>query len=168
MIQKHKMLISILLIFIASFVIYYAAPYKYWFAKFLSIVHPGNENSITVYNGYVKIDSTTFERVTSALQEKGCKEKMAMTSEISRCYYQQRRLPVTGDSLAIYPSGLGWGPISFTITTDKLFFSKEISGKPDLENLKTHVRKDASFAGVQIHENSWRLESVGYPVNLIH
>lgn len=164
MAKKYKKLFLILfLIFSISVVIYYADPYQYWLAKFLSFVRPGDEHSRTAYSGNVKIESTTFEEIIGILQEKKCRETTTTTNEISKCYYRREQLLNSGDSLVVYPNGMGWGPISFIVTKDKFFFSKDIPGKPDLEKLKIDVREDASFIGVQIRENSWELESVRYP-----
>lgn len=166
--KRKKFFLILFLVLVVAAIIYYAAPYQYWFAKFLSTVRPGNEYSRTAYSGNVKIESTTFEKIISVLREKGCNEMAATTNEISRCYYRRTQLENTDDSLVVYPNGMGWGPISFVVTQKRLFFSKDISGKPDIEKLKTQVREDALFTGVQIQENSWKLESVRYPWDVVY
>lgn len=169
MTMKYKKIYCVLFfLFIIGVVIYYTTPYQYLFAKLLSVVRSGGEFSRTAYGGYVKIDSTTLEDVVDTLQKNRCKAISPVVTEDTRCYYRRILLQNTEDSLIVYPNGMGWGPISFTITSEKLFFSKDILGKPDIEKLKVDVRKDASFADVKIRENSWKIESVRYPWDVIY
>lgn len=146
----------------SGLLVYYTIPYKYWFAKFLSIARPGSENARTAYGGSVKIKPTTLKTIIKTLHQKNCLEEVKWplnnNAATAMCRYDARQ-----QELVVYPNGPGWGPVSFVITSDKLSFSKDIKGAPDLEKLKIEVRKDAIFAGTEIIENSWNMESVKYP-----
>ncbi len=163
-----KIFLTLALIIIFGVVVYYTLPYKYWFVKLLSVINDrGNEYSTTSYSGYVGIERTTFDEIKETLKERGCAE---MGSEFlgSKCLYQRRQLENAGDSLVVYPRGMGWGPVSFAVTESRLFFGKDIPGKPDLGKLKAEVRKDASFTGVKIRENYWRVTDVKYPWDAVY
>ena len=70
----------------------------------------------------------------------------------------------------IHPNGFGWGPISFYLTEDKLWDTKDIPGSPDPDKFKEEVRKDISAIGniVQIKENSWKITETKYPWTVIY
>lgn len=168
MIQYLRMKKSYIILFLlfSIGVVYFATPYQYWIAKLYSFTRPDSEYTTTYYAGTVNIETTTFDKMTGALRAKKCNIKMDATNS-ALCNYWRKQHPIAGDSLLVDPTGQIMAPFSFTVTKDKLFFSKSIPGKPNIALLKDRVRKDASFVGVQILENSWRLDSVKYPWDAI-
>jgi hypothetical protein len=166
--SKPFLLITSLIILLGGLV-YFTAPYPYWFAKMASVVRPGNEESRTAYRGQVKITPTTIEGITAALQENGCKEQKETAIGIDgNCYYKKTGYRHMADVLEVFPQGAGFGPVSFFVSEEVLFFSKDIREKPNMETLKRDVREDASLAGVEIQERTWKFDSVKYPWDVIY
>ena len=122
----------------------------------------------TLYTGYVKIEPMSLSDIKTKLEEQGCHSK---GETANRCSYQETTVSYEKkNGLVIYPHGHGWGPISFSLTEDKLWDSKDIPGPPNPDKFKEEVREDVSAIGniVQIKENSWKITETKYPWTVIY
>jgi hypothetical protein len=125
----------------------------------------------TMYTGYVKIESMSLPDIKTKLEEQGCHANDYKGETTNPCRYQETTVSYEKkNSLVIYPYGYGWGPISFSLTEDKLWDSKDIPGPPNPDKFKEEVRQDVSAIGniVQIKENSWKITETKYPWTVIY
>jgi hypothetical protein len=125
----------------------------------------------TMYTGYVKIEPVSLSDIKTKLEEQGCHTNDYKGETTNRCRYQETIVSYEKkNGLVIYPHGYGWGPISFSLTEDKLWDSKDIPGPPNPDKFKEEVRQDVSAIGniVQIKENSWKITETKYPWTVIY
>ena len=125
----------------------------------------------TMYTGYVKIEPMSLSDIKTKLEEQGCHTNDYKGETTNRCRYQETNVSCEKkNGLVIYPHGYGWGPISFSLTEDKLWDSKDIPGPPNSDKFKEEVRQDVSAIGniVQIKENSWKITETKYPWTVIY
>lgn len=109
------------------------------------------KNARTYYQGYVEIGPVSLLEVKAFLDEQNI-------------FYV-----ATDGALEVYPRGMGMGPLSFTITENRLSASKDIPGMPDSEKYKKEVREDAGLIkGAVIIEDNWSIIDVEYPWNAIY
>src|SRR3989344_6969442 len=125
----------------------------------------------TMYTGYVKIEPMSLSDIKTKLEEQGCHTNDYKGETTNRCRYQETTVSYEkNNGLVIYPHGWGWGPISFSLTEDKLWDSKDIPGPPNPDKFKEEVRQDVSAIGniVQIKENSWKITETKYPWTVLY
>ena len=125
----------------------------------------------TLYTGYVKIEPISLSDIKIKLEEQGCHANDYKGETINLCTYQETAISYENkNGIVIHPYGFGWGPISFSLTEDKLWDTKDISGPPDSNKFKEAVRQDVNTIGniVQIRENSWEITEIKYPWMVIY
>ena len=125
------------------------------------------EHSRTLYKGYVAFEETSLEEIMKRLQNFGC------NSEGSRCRHILLEIsPEVEEQKAIIvlPMGPGFGPLSFALTTGRLYAIKDIPGSLDENKYKEEVRKDLAEVGtpVFLNENSWKIVEAIYPWNVLY
>ena|SRR3989344_4654030 len=122
----------------------------------------------TVYTGYVEIEPTSLSEIKGKLEERGCHVngyKGGADGTVSFCLYVEKE-----NGIEVYPRGMGWGPLSFFLTQNKLSTVKDIDGPPNPNKFKEEVRQDVMDTGniVRIKENSWKITKTDYPVTYIY
>lgn len=125
----------------------------------------------TLYEGYVEIETISLSEIKAKLEEQGCHINDYKGEATSRCRYQETVVPFDKkNGVVIYPNGFGWGPISFYVTENKLWDTKDIPGSPNLDKFKEEVRRDVDAIGdiVRIKENSWKITETKYPWTAIY
>jgi hypothetical protein len=118
------------------------------------------EGARTLYTGEVEIEPMDKLTLRSQLDFAGCNKPAALLI----CH------ELDNGGVEIYPDGPGFGPLSFTILGNKIFATKDIDGKPDIEKYKAEVRKDVEAIGniVEIKENTWKLTETKYPWTVMY
>ena len=122
----------------------------------------------TVYTGYVEIEPTSLSEIKGKLEERGCHVngyKGGADGTVSFCLYVEKE-----NGIEVYPRGMGWGPLSFFLTQNKLSTVKDIDGPPNPNKFKEEVRQDVKNIGniVQIKESSWKITKTDYPFTAIY
>lgn len=166
-------IIGLMILFLATGIIYASNPNAYWIAKTKS-VFISDAQARTQYGGYVELEPVDLTKLSDDLSINGCiRISGPIENPPPKCHWSRMTIGPKldskgGDTVVIYPNGLGWGPSSFEVTTDKMLFGKDLNGKPNLSKLKEAVRKDAAAAGLTLKESSWHLKSVRYPWNVLY
>ncbi|MFA5023974.1 MAG: hypothetical protein WC523_03410 [Patescibacteria group bacterium] len=125
----------------------------------------------TLYTGYVKIEPISLTNIKSRLEAQGCHEQDFKGEKTNPCSYAETTISYEKKSgIVVHPYGFGWGPLSFSLTEDKLWNTKDIPGSPDAEKFKEEVRQDVNAIGniVQIKENTWKITETKYPWTVIY
>lgn len=127
------------------------------------------EYSRTYYVGYVMIEHFSLEAIAKALEKNGCIDGIGKDKAVGVCYFDYVDIN-DKNTIVVYPSGAGMGPISFSLQADRLIFDQDISGKPDKEKCKSSVRQDLASVGnvVQIVEDTWHFEKIEYPWDVVY
>jgi hypothetical protein len=89
----------------------------------------------------------------------------------SRCSYEEKLSYDTKENgIEVYPHGMGFGPLSFFLTQNKLSTVKDIDGPPNPNKFKEEVRQDVMDTDniVRIKENFWKIIKTDYPVTYIY
>lgn len=105
------------------------------------------------------------------MEEQGCRTNDYNGETQSRCRYIETVVPFDNEEgIQIHPRGFGFGPLSFYLTKDKLWATKDIDGTPDLNKFKEEVRQDVKDIGntIKIKENSWKITNTKYPWTAIY
>ncbi len=130
-----------------------------------------DKDSRTFYSGSVLIEKTSIIKIIDDLEAVGCIDIESVVNEKSKnfsCRFKEQ----DNSTLDVYPRGMGWGPISFTISNGEIIFAdKDITGLPDIEKYKTEVREDINIVGTNtiiIREDTWQLEETRYPWNVVY
>jgi hypothetical protein len=125
----------------------------------------------TLYSGYVKIEPISLADLKTELERLGCRRFGDTTRTESPCNYELHFVAADKkQSIAIFPLGPGFGPVSFTVEEDRISASEDIPGLPDPSKFKAEVRKEVSFLGdiLKIRENSWKITKTTYPWTAIY
>jgi len=125
----------------------------------------------TLYTGYVKIEPMSLSDIKTKLEEQGCHGNDYKGETTNPCRYQEANVSYENkNGIIVHPHGFGWGPLSFSLTEDKLWDSKDIPGPPDPNKFKEEVRQDVSAIGniVQIKESSWKITETKYPWTVLY
>lgn len=127
----------------------------------------------TMYTGYVKIEPISLSDIKTKLEAQGChgNDYKGDITNGNPCRYQETTVSYEKKiGIVIHPHGFGWGPLSFSLTEDKLWNTKDISGPPNPDKFKAEVRQDVSAIGniVQIKENTWKITETKYPWTVIY
>jgi hypothetical protein len=161
-----KKAIKIILLVIGILVIVFGALY---FLAMKGVV-PINivPSARTVYTGHVEIENISLSDIKTKLEERGCHVngyKGGADGTVSFCLYVEKE-----NGIEVYPRGMGWGPLSFSLTQNKLSTVKDIDGPPNPEKFKEEVRQDVTDIGniVRIKENSWKITKTDYPVTYVY
>ena len=121
----------------------------------------------TLYTGYVKIESTTLAEIKAKLEAQSCHGPDYKGERTNNpCNYQEGIISYEKkNGIIVSPHGYGWGPLSFSLTEDKLWDTKDIDGPPNPDKFKEEVRQDVSAVGniVQIKEDTWKITETKYP-----
>jgi len=160
-----KIILSVIGILIATLVILY-------FLIMRGVVHVNIvPDARTLYTGYVKIERVSLPDIKTNLEKQGCRVHDYKGETTNRCRYQETAVPFEEkDGVIVYPRGFGWGPLSFYLTEDKLWATKDIPGSPNPDKFKEQVRQDVNIIGniVQIKERSWKITETKYPWTVIY
>lgn len=125
----------------------------------------------TLYTGYVKIEPISLFDIKTKLEEQGCRIDNYKGETKNPCRYQETIVSYEKkNGIVVYPHGFGWGPLSFSLTENKLWNIKDIPGPPNPDKFKEKVRQDINAIGniVQIKENSWKIIETEYPWDVIY
>lgn len=128
-------------------------------------------NARTLYTGSVGIEHKTLSEIREALEVAGCLPQGAARETYTRCVYREAVIQHTGtDGLVVYPHGVGFGPLSFSLSEDMLYATKDISGPPDSKKFKEEVRQDVAETGhaVEIREDAWGRVKTEYPWTVLY
>ncbi len=122
----------------------------------------------TVYTGYVEIEPVSLSDIKARLEERGCHMngyKGGADGTVNFCLYVEK-----DSGIEVYPRGMGFGPLSFFLTQNKLSTVKDIDGPPNPDKFKEEVRQDVTDIGniVQIKENFWKITKTEYPFTAIY
>ena len=126
-------------------------------------------NARTLYNGGVSINEVSLIDIKERLERQGCRNLSFVGEKTKPCLYRDTYMLDKG-YIEVYPGGVGWGPLSFTITKNSVSAEKDIPGSPDIEKYKNEVRADIlnTNIGLEIKENSWKLNKVTYPWSVVY
>ena len=127
-------------------------------------------NSRTFYDGYVEIERTSIPDIKAKLDGQGCHFWIAKKyDEYHGCLYTETNYE-NDAAIQIYPHGGCFGVCSFYLTENKLVASKDIAGKPNLENYQKEIRQDLKNIGniVMIKEDSWKNIKMKYPWDVVY
>ena len=124
----------------------------------------------TLYTGYVKIERTSLAEIKAMLEKQGCHTNDYQGETTNRCVYRETIVEESRNGFIILPHGPGWGPISFSLTEDKLWDVKDIPGSPNPDKFKDEVRKDVDSIDniVKIKENTWKITGTKYPWTVLY
>ena len=125
----------------------------------------------TLYTGYVKIEPMSLSDIKTKLEEQGCHGNDYKGETANLCRYREANVSYENkNGIIVHPHGFGWGPLSFSLTEDKLWDSKDIPGPPEPNKFKEEVRQDVSAIGniVQIKESSWKITETKYPWTVLY
>ena len=125
----------------------------------------------TLYTGYVKIEPMSLDDIKTKLEAQGCHGNDYRDETTSRCRYQETTVSYENkNGIIVHPHGFGFGPLSFSLTEDKLWSVKDIGGPPNPDKFKEEVRQDVSAIGniVQIKENTWEITETKYPWTVVY
>ena len=128
----------------------------------------------TIYTGYVEIENISFTELKSKLEEQGCygmNYKGERKNQNNYCIYEEKVSYNTKENgIEVYPHGMGFGPLSFFLTQNKLSTVKDIDGPPNPDKFKEEVRQDVADTGniVRIKENSWKITKTEYPFTAVY
>ena len=128
-------------------------------------------NARTLYTGYVNIEPISLSNLKTKLEENGCHTNDFKDEGINPCRYRETNVSYENkNGIVVYPHGYGFGPMSFSLTENKLWDTKDIPGSPDPDKFKAEVRQDVSAIGniVQIKENSWKITETKYPWDVVY
>ena len=128
----------------------------------------------TGYVGYMEIEPMALSKIKTQLELQGCHIWKNEDRNKRRCWYKEAGLGDLGyekkPGVVVYPHGGGFGPLSFSLYEEKLWDVKDIPGTPDPEKFKEAVREDVRAIGniVKIKEDSWKIPTMNYPVNVLY
>ena len=125
----------------------------------------------TLYTGYVKIEPMSLADIKTKLEAQGCHGNDFKGETTNPCRYSEGNVSYENkNGIIVHPHGFGWGPLSFSLTEDRLWDTKDIPGPPNPDKFKEEVRQDVSAVGnmVQIKENTWKITETKYPWTVLY
>jgi len=163
--KSIKVLLLVIVIIIVCFVSLYFLEKKG--------VTPTNvvADARTLYEGYVSIEPVSLAEIKIKLETQGCHTNDYTGETTNRCTYRDAVVTQLNENgIEIYPRGPGFGPVSFSITENKLWTEKDIPGPPDQKKFKEEVRQDVESLNsiFTIKENSWKITETKYPWTVIY
>ncbi|MBI2631179.1 hypothetical protein HYW73_03145 [Candidatus Nomurabacteria bacterium] len=127
----------------------------------------------TFYTGYVSIETIPLADIAENLEKRGCnspsRQSGGSDDSLRYCTYDLVNRN-NENAINVSPRGIGFGPRSFTLTTTKLYTSKDIAGFPWTNKFKEEVRQDIADTGnfIKIKENSWEITEIKYPITRVY
>jgi len=129
------------------------------------------KNARTYYEATAEINPASLSQIKTKLENAGCSLVKKEPAKVGTCSYREEFVAkLNGNGLVIYPKGMGFGPVYFYLTENKILNYKDIPGSPNKERYKEEVEKEIEGVGnaVQIKEETWEFNKIKYPWTTVY